>query len=1755
MTDAKKPPEDGGEIDWDQALSEWENTSFSPEVAKDVATDKPGALAGSPRTLYRPPTAAPPVRPKPVPPRPPPKAWTPTEDDEETEATKLASLPKGLLEQGRSSQPPAPAGESDPPPPARPPVSTRPADEELGRWSPPEPAHLGAHGQPTLADPLEVAETGSLPRLVPEERQYDPNEVTESARIDMVTDVSKRISRASAEPPVAEGASDGALTLRPPVKVPIPHEARTWANERPASQWLTAETVASLRSRAEWLEQDAEAQTDKMTRARSLLRCSEIFATIGDYERAQPLAAEARDIAPSVALAHWQARTLMPTRTLDEEDQVHALDAEARLHPTPAARLHSMLLAAETLRATGKADPANERLAEAAQTLPTDVRASVALAARALTRDEPVDLSAARTEGGGTASILGALDTCIRMRGRETERPPSRGTPAPPELLLEARRKLDTGDVGAAAPLIAGLAAIPELAPAAKWLAALLAATGSAHRADAARWLQELAERGDEDARRALLALAIEMADAQRVARAIGGHGTITSAERMTLAALADLPLSATDPHLDATASTAGMDALAAALTALAMPRAGEDHDSEALARAERTVGSRDSRALVRLARLLTASAPASDIEAALSAVDEAHAAEVRAVSLEMAARAGRTTDVSRVLESWGAGWGSREEGAIGALAAALVAERAGDLPRALEAFKAARTADPTSEAALRAIASLEAVDLVAEMNELADDLGEGTRGAVARIEAVARSEGVLPEPTRADMLEHAHSAAPALPIASFLAERIARRSGDLEEVLRWVRERRAATTDAVEAGLDAVREALLVADREPQLAAERLQEAHRARPNDIALRELYERMGSESPEARASWRERRAADSSGEGRTLLLLDAAREYERAGDQEAALRCAEAAGANDGSLGGIARERAELRAKRVARLSEELVAAAKGTEDVRTRREAYERLAQLDADARHDLASALLWHRSILEETPHHLASLRHVEQHLMGEGRDEELEPIASAIAVSLRGSGGGECTAHAELAARLRLRSPDAKWESARDLADLAAGEVEPSLWSLRAQQGQARAQGDDATFLASTLRLVDRSSRPAESATLLTLAGEAASRLGRLEESRGLLERATVEDTGDVVAWTLLSEVRRHLGDHRGAAEACESVARDSLVKEQRLRAWYEAAQLWLDGAQDPDRAASAMEEVATIDLGYRDVFDRLSHLYASRRMHAALASLLERRIAAATSADERLAMEVHRGRVLLEADDPAGARRAFEAALAERPEDPGALSAFADLCVSQSDWEAAENALVQLARLLPTPDEQRRVYAQLGDLYAEHLANLPRAELALKEVLKRAPDDVEATEKLIAVYKGQNDAPRAAELQQQLLAKARSPEEKRKRVVELAAIHEQTAHDNRRAEQILEAARREFPQDVGVLRELAEFYTRHQQTPAVNILLDRAGGDARRALAAGRVSPALFEVLAAVFDLREKRDAAAISRAMLAALEGKPAQISAAGPRAFDSRLDDRLAPDVITPPLRALLAKTGDALDQASPVDLKAMRAAPLPADAPLAVLAAEIAQAMGMGSIQVLVSPKLGPTCIPVGSSPPSILVGEALPGQEPHAAFLVLRALKLVNAKASVLARTPPSDLAVLLSAWIKCFNPAWQPQGVNASLLGAASARIQAALPRSQGPEIPTIALEAAGTIGTQAGALGAQAIAWADRVALLALGDPNAAFDGIASATGTAKGAPRDTKERAAWIARSPEARDLIAFATTDAFAEVRAKLGLDR
>ena len=1533
---------------------------------------------------------------------------------------------------------------------------------------------------------------------------------------------------------------------------PVPSLPGELDEERPAAAWLATESkTEAMDHRATWLEEEARALEDRAARARGLLVASELRAMLDQREAALVLAREAIDTWPQVALAHRQVRGLFENR--DPKMLSDAIAAAAAVMSTPAASLHEALYAADVARIAGDDVALRARIHDAAQIAPHEIRVVTLQAALALSNG---DIASAALRPGESApeELTSATADATAMRGAAGS---SSATPlASPILALRrARAALARGEMGAASEAIGELAALPDLEAAATWLSTAFASNDASTRSRAATALKPLLEENGREgsdpkgAARSLAARGLEQSSAEVVHAALEHESAFTAGERLLLRLLAGDDAELVREEIARVAETnASSSALLAAAASLASQ--GKEHRA----------GNAASRRGIELGHLLGHGSDLEPIEPAVTARAEDTPAEMRMLKLDIARRRARWGDVSAALSEWG------QEGAFErAIAAGLVAERAGDRERATASYRAAYEAYPKSDVALRPLCTLDpSVDLAAELENIASELGTSPKAALLRIEAALRAS-TLDDATKKDRLDRAHEAAPDLPIASFLAERYARRLGSVDDVLKYVRARRAATKDPIESAIDAIREALLVVDTDPSLAATRLDEAHHARPEDFALRELYERLSVDSsgkPAAqtltdRGAWREKRAESAPEDTKAALLLEAAYDYERTGDSAAALRAATAAkSARPIGIEASILERAEIRSGSVARLADDLLSRARAATDPTSRREAYERLADLDATARNDLASALLWHKTILEDFPLHKPSLRYVEHALVSEGRDDELEPIAQNIARALSGAEGGEASAHASLSTRLMMRAGN--WDGTREMAELARSQPEVALWALRLVNAHARAHNDHQTDLDTTLVLLDRATRPVEIVTLLLRAADAALRLGKKDLAKEMLERATATDPGDVSAWEKLAGVRRQLFDAAGAAEAFESVARTSVVKNRQLEAWYDAAIVWLDTVKDVGRGVGALEQIVNVDVNYRDVFTRLSSIYAAGGNRAELAALLERRVGTVNDPSERIGLEVERGRVLAEAGDVAGARQAFEAALEREPDNTAALTAHADLCAKMADWSAAEQAWVRLARLLATPEEQRAIYSKLGELYGQHAVNLSRAETAFKEVLKRAPDDIGAMERLIDVYRRANDAANALNMQQQLISRAIDPADRRRRLIELSSIYETTSHDMRKAEQSLETARREYPTDVAVLRALAEFYTRHRQMPAVHILLDRAAAEARRSFAAGRFMPPLFEVMAAVYDIRGKKDASRTVLATLASLNGEPAQIQGAEARAGDPRLDEVLAPEVLTPALRALLARAGDALDGVFPLDPRAVQAQPLPPTAgPVFNIAHTIAGGMQIPGLQVFVSRQIGPTCIPVGSAPPAIVLGEQLMNAPNPLArtFLIVRALKLVQAHASALLRVPPNDLPLLIAAWLQVFNPSWVPQGLNPAALADAVRRVQAVLPRRHDPDVGLIALEVAGSLGNQAGLLGPGALAWADRTGLLAVGDMSAALDGIAWVMGMPHGAPKGAAERAAWIARTPEAKELFIYSVSDSYAEARMRAGLGR
>jgi len=1523
-----------------------------------------------------------------------------------------------------------------------------------------------------------------------------------------------------------------------------------WPDERPAQDHLEGQRE-DWTTRAEWLENEARAASDAQAKARLLTVASEIWALVGDLPRAREVAAEASTIPRSHAMAARQLRALAAADG-DYKAVAPALEMEIRSAATADARVHAAYLSAEVHRLALHDDAsAKKKLDLAVRAHQDDPRAHVAKLVDLLGKSNaPARIRLPESET--LNELARACEELLRSRGA----PMPAGSSQPPggqrSAFDDARRALSAGEREKAAEALDRLARVEGLGRASAWLSATLLGADPKTRLRAIASLSELANReGSRLARRTLVTRALEHGDSDGVRNALLGaqaEQTFSAADRVALAALNGLSPSLLEGAIRELAADPELLPLSAAFAA-----ANADPNLDV------RVGSEAARAEQRLGQAL--GTPPTDAKGLAYLRDHAQGFAsthpesplARLLSLEFAKAARDKGSVAIALGDWPCAPDDAEAERDHRMAAAFVHELAGDLGSATITYRRALELDPTNEAALRALSNAVPSETVSELLiALADELGASPRAALLLLEAALRAEGADSEHYRA-LLERAKVAAPELSLTHRLAEVAARSTADSAALLNALRARREASDDSIERALDLIREALLVADSDLPLAEQLLEEALRARPSDLALRELAERMVPSDEAERAAWREASAESSEGASRARLLAEAALERGRAGDLEAAARNAFSALESGGSeLWRVAAERYAASGPTAARIADELLQRARATEDAREQRELYEHLSQIDR-ARGDQSSALLWQAAILEQSPTYLPALRRIEHAYVGADRREDLEPIATSLARALDVN---EANAHARLVSRLRVLR--GAWSEAREMAELSVSRSPNELWALRTLSSRARAAEDNELGLTADQRLHALAERPLDKATLALRAAEAAARLERPEDTRRLLSAALEQMPDHLLALTTLSEVLEGVGEFAAAAQAHERLAEASHVEAHQVSAWHQAAVLWLDKANNVERGRAALQRAVALDVGHEDAVVRLQSLYVAANDRQSLADLLERRLQRTSDPEERIAIEVTRGRALAEVGEKEAAKAALSAALDANPDHAEALEAFAELCLGEGDWTSGEQALIRLARHTIELPRQAQIYRRLGELYDTTLPNPERAELAYKEVLKRIPDDPDTVARLVQVYGRLGNQATALSLQADLLSRAKTPEEKRDRTLALALVEEQIGGDRKRAEATFDKARKEWPHDSAVLRAVAEFQQRHGETRAMQVLLDRAATDARRALATGRFEPGFFEVLATVAELKAAGDAALVARATLSALHGEEVPVPAAGPIAGDARLDELLAPELVSPPLRALLLKSGEVLDAAYPVDLRAMRAQPLPpASAAFTSYVQQVASSFGIRELEVYATPSLGAVCIPIGGETPQLVFGQALLDSEDDAAryFLMIRCLKILQGKAAALSRTAPIDLWPVLAAYLGTFATNWIPQGVEGKKLSDAQRRIQAALPPNIDSDVPVLALEVIGAIGNRASLLGTAIHQWGNRTALLSAGSLVASLRGVAFAVGQPSGPPKEGPERVKWIVRNPEARDLATFCVGEQYAEARARLGLNR
>jgi tetratricopeptide (TPR) repeat protein len=1507
-------------------------------------------------------------------------------------------------------------------------------------------------------------------------------------------------------------------------------------------------------ARAAWLYSEAPPSEDADGRARALVVVAELFGMAGEERRAEEVAGEALALRPSAPLATRQLRSLLVARGAWNE-ACETLDREARTAPTAAAQAHASGLGAELARLTqGDAEGATQRYAQLERTTPGDVRPWLWRATRSLAGGAQPAESAPEPE-------LDAACERLRLVRSDGEEGDPAADPAAHVALLGARRALRRRDLSGALEALGRLGAGAGLAGPSDWLRAALALPHAALRPQAREAAARLRAADAVLADRLAVRSAIELADGAEVLRLVDAapDEVLDAPDRTALVALygdGGRP-DALGPWL---ADAAGSEA-AAPLAAAATACLGAERPIP--------IGDEISRATVdlgrRLAALAAGPAPAAD-EPAAPLVDAAlrEAAErvieaeprhgvARALLLEHWVATAQRRRIAEALEDGAERDAVRRDAA---LVAAVLAELDGDRAGFSRALERGRAAAPGHEALLRMrLPDADAEEAASLLVELAEATSDRVAGAIALTEAGLRLLGTGTHAAEGEaLLKRASETAPEIPVASFVGLSGARELGDPDAERFWLGQRRAVEATPLDLLPDLVREALRMPEADRALRASLLEDALRVVPHDACLRAAFELASTEVSD-RARWLLDAAASPAHRAHGAgLAIEAALLAELDGDLELAARAATRALEGGDVLAPLFLLRYALRGHGVEAAIERLGSEMRREPEMAPRHDVARVMAAVELRGRPSPERARAVLTDVLDEAPEDLLTLHALAATLREEAAPAVLERVASGLARTL---GGAEAVAHAMLAARLRVA--EERPAEIHELARIAYRHEPRNPWTLRTLAAHARAHGDLALAADCDLELGTRAAGALDQATLLVRVAEARLGRGEDESAAGLLERAVDLWPAHPVARLELAALRERAGRAGDAANAYEELARLLQQPAERARKLHKAATLWLatGGPEAQAEGRRLLELAIEADAALGDAFDRLRDVYAAMGARREIAELLGRRIAVTASPAERASLEIERSAILAAQGDAVEARRALEAALVARPDDVDALGAYAELCERQSDWEAAERTLLTLGRLVADPERQAELYMRMGVLYDERLANVERAEKAYLEVLKRAPSLLGAREKLVALYLRTDQTAKAFEQQEALIAAAGTPGDKCARVVRLAEIHE-AAGDLKQAEATLLQARRSWAKEPEPVAGLCRLYARTDRKAAADQLLERAAGEVKRGLGAGRLEESLFATAAVVAELRGELDRAALARAALAALEGRPSGLAGAGLAAARSEHDDLLAPEVFGAPLRALLKTSGVMLDAGAPLDLRALRVKPLgPPHTAVLERTWELGAAYGLPRIEVFVSPSVGSTCTPARSEPPTLVFGQSLVESDRADVreFLMHRALKVLQARTVALARTAPIDLWPLVGAWLKLHSPSFVPVGADAAKVNEFHARMTAAGPRPLDPQLNLLASEVIRSLGNRASSLSVLANAWGARTALLATGDPSLALEGLGWTSGHPQGPPTEPGERLRWVGRSAEARDLLAFCVSDALAALRKRLGVSR
>jgi hypothetical protein len=855
---------------------------------------------------------------------------------------------------------------------------------------------------------------------------------------------------------------------------------------------------------------------------------------------------------------------------------------------------------------------------------------------------------------------------------------------------------------------------------------------------------------------------------------------------------------------------------------------------------------------------------------------------------------------------------------------------------------------------------------------------------------------------------------------------------------------------------------------------------------------------------------------------------------------------------------VQRKDAELQASEFARLADSAMHRAREATDDEGRLGAFSAMAEVDRLARRDMQSARLSLQSIAELRPEHIPTARALEWDALREDDPERIRSSARRLLAALPPDSADRLARHRLILELLRTDTDILQADIDRLLRGIDdALESDPSL--ARQVLGAAYAKGESLLSLQALMALQASVDDDLERGALALDTSRVLQQIGDPERALEVLDAAQGHPLAREGEARLLHAAKRW----EDAAKVYQDAAALAKDSQRAASLWREAACIFEEELDDRGRAVDAWVAAASADLTYLDVYRRLAALYQNQGQLDSLAALTDARIDAGADTPTLVGLLLQKARQRRERGDTVGVTDALHECLELDPHHFAALQELVETHRVTENWQGAAEALIRIARLNRTTDEQIWAFSQLAETYDVRLQDLPRAEASLRHVAKLAPAHIETLDRLASVLSRQGKAEESARLLEELVRRAGSDPQERDYRIRLANAVE-SAGQARQAELMLENLRAEQPTDPDVILAVADYYQRQGAGPAEAMHLNRAVSDLRTAIDANPASENLWTTLVRVLERRHGPGPASCAASAAIAI-GHPASLFEGDVAARDEALgepkvpmssvvDSIVAPQGLPQTVRRLFSLCEQSFDKALPFDAGAWRLRrPSGPHRGLIEEAGAVAEALGISEPRLKVTYVTPAACMPIAGDPPTIVIGGNLHEMTTprERVFLFARALKVASNHLAPALRARAEDLDVALLALLQGHegSRAQQPEPRQLQDLRK---RLLKGVPRRWRDEVESLVLELRGSSGFSTRAVPFAISELGDRAALTLTGDVPSAVNALLKIAG--HDVPASDTDRLSAIREIPEAWAVVRFAISDAHFEARTQAGVD-